>query len=603
MILVNAQNLARTFGSQPLFQGISLAVNEEDRVALIGPNGAGKSTLLQMMAGIQEPDAGICSIKRQTRFAYVPQDSVFEPNQSVTEVALSGADPKDEDRDVLVANILSQAGFSDHQAEAAKLSGGWRKHLAICRGLAARPDLLFLDEPTNHLDIEGIEWLEKLLANARFATLLVSHDRYFLDNVATRVAELNKVYPEGLFASDGNYSQFLEKRADYLAARAQYQDSLANKVRREVEWLQRGPKARTTKSKARIDSAERMIQELSDMQSRGRVSSAGLDFVASGRKTKRLIHAEGVSKAFGGRVLFDKLDLTLLPGIRLGLAGGNGTGKTTLLRILKGDMQPDSGTVERAEFLRIVYFDQNRDTLDNEQTLRRALAPEGDSVIFRDRPQHVAGWARRFLFKSEQLDMPVGRLSGSEKARLLIAKLMLMPADVLLLDEPTNDLDIPTLEVLEESLVDFPGALVLVTHDRFLLDRVSNLVLGIHGDGSSQLYADYYQWEQGQVERRSTAKSAAASSAASKDKPAAASTSTGKKKLSYNEAREWESIETKIHDAERKLEEQKALLEHPDVVSDGPRLQQVCVEIEASQKLVDSLYERWSELEAKVAGS
>ncbi len=601
MILVNAQNLARTFGSAPLFENISLAVDEGDRIALIGPNGAGKSTLLQMLAGLQEPDGGICSIKRLTRLSYVPQEPVFPPERTIFDAVLEATDSHDDDREVLAANILSQAGFTDHQAEAAKLSGGWRKRLAICRGLAARPDLLFLDEPTNHLDIEGIEWLEKLLSNARFATLVVSHDRYFLDNVASRVAELNKMYPEGIFAADGNYSQFLEKRSEYLAARAQYQESLANKVRREVEWLRRGPKARTTKSKARIDSAERMISELDDLTSRSRVSTASLDFTSSGRKTKKLIVAEAVSKSFGDKLLFDKLDLSLVPGMRVGLAGGNGTGKTTLLRILKGDIPQDSGAVERADKLRIVYFDQNRESLNPEVTLRRAMAPDGDSVIFRDRPQHVAGWAKRFLFKAEQLDMPVGRLSGGEKARLLIARLMLMPADVLMLDEPTNDLDIPTLEVLEENLLDFPGALMLVTHDRFLLDRVSNVVLGLHGDGSSQLYADYYQWDQAQAERRSQKPSGAP-----KDKPAAPAMAPQppapqKKKLSYNEAREWETIEARIHEAERKLEEHKALLEHPDVVSNGTRLQQVCADIESEQKAVDALYERWSELEAKVS--
>jgi ABC transport system ATP-binding/permease protein len=594
MNLVNAQSLARTFGSQPLFEGISLAVNQGDRMALIGPNGAGKSTLLQMLAGIQQPDSGICSLRRGTRLSYVPQDAVFEPGHTVMDVAMEDAWPPEE-REVSAANALSQAGFLDHDFEAVRLSGGWRKRLAICRGLASRPDLLFLDEPTNHLDIEGIEWLEKLLNNARFSTLLVSHDRYFLDNVTTRVAELNKIYPESLFVADGNYSLFLERRSEFLSARAQYQESLANRVRREVEWLQRGPKARTTKSKARIDSAEKMIDELGDLQSRSRVTSAGLDFTASGRKTKRLIHAENVSKSLGGRLLFDGLDLTLVPGMRVGLAGGNGTGKTTLLRLLMGAMPQDSGTIERAEQLKIVYFDQNRDSLDPKMTLRRALAPDGDSIIFRDSVVHVAGWARRFLFRVDQLDMPVGRLSGGEKARLLIAQLMLRPADVLLLDEPTNDLDIPTLEVLEDSLIDFPGALILVTHDRFLLDRVSTVVLGLHGDGTSQLYADYYQWEQGQVDRRNAAKAAAKEQSVK-----AAAAAPAKKKLSYNETRELESMEAKIHEAEQVLEAKKVLLEHPDVVTDGLRLQQIVDEMNKAQAAVDTLYHRWSELEAKL---
>lgn len=603
MILVNAQNLARTFGSQPLFENLSLTIDEGDRLALIGPNGAGKSTLLQMMAGLLEPDAGICSIKRGTRLSYVPQDSVFDAGRTVFDIAIESAPSHDTDAEVYAANILSQAGFEDNEAEAARLSGGWRKRLSICRGLISQPDLLFLDEPTNHLDIEGIEWLEKVLAGGRFAAMIVSHDRYFLDNVATRVAEINKLYPEGIFASAGNYTEFLQKRAAYLDARAQYQESLANKVRREVEWLQRGPKARTTKSKARIDSAERMIAELGDLESRSRSGLAGLDFTASGRKTKRLIVAEGVSKSMGGNLLFQGLDLTLLPGMRIGLAGGNGTGKTTLLRVLRGELPQDTGTVDRAEHLKIVYFDQNRSSLNLEVSLRRALAPDGDSVIFRDRPQHVAGWATRFLFRTDQLDTPVGRLSGGERARLLIAQLMLQPADVLLLDEPTNDLDIPTLEVLEENLVDFPGALILVTHDRFLLDRVANMVLGLLPGAVPRLYADYYQWEQAQRELSAPASAGTKSSSASaaKDKAAPAAATTGKKKLSYNEAREWETIEARIHEAEKQVEDLKAQLEHPDVVSNGPRLQQVCADLETAQNTVDTLYERWSELEAKQA--
>src|SRR5439155_5315640 len=274
----------------------------------------------------------------------------------------------------------------------------------------------------------------------------------------------------------GNYSEYLARKEEFLNAQAKQEQSLANQVRREREWLRRGPKARTTKSKARIDAAGRLMEELAEVSARRQGKAAQVDFTASGRRTKNLLEARGLAKQLGGRTLFRDLDLILRPGVRLGLAGANGSGKTTLLRVLNGEIPADMGEIERADALRVVYFDQHRAPLDPQVSLRRALAPEGDSVIYRDQPVHVAGWAKRFLFRAEQLETPVGQLSGGEQARVLIARLMIEPADVLFLDEPTNDLDIPTLEALEECLLDFPGALVLVTHDRYLLDRVSTAV-------------------------------------------------------------------------------------------------------------------------------
>jgi ATP-binding cassette subfamily F protein uup len=354
--------------------------------------------------------------------------------------------------------------------------------------------VLLLDEPTNHLDLEGILWLETAIQAAR-ASLVVTHDRYFLERVATQMVEVNRVYPQGAFQVSGNYSEFLEKREDFLEAQAKQKDALATKVRREIEWLRRGPKARTGKSRARIDSAGRLIEEFSAATARSRTGTAKIDFTASDRKTKRLIEAEGIGKTLGGRRLFENLNLVLSPGVRIGLVGANGSGKTTLLKLLEGAIQPDEGDHPARRPVRIVSFAQDRGAhLDPDTSLRRTLCPEGDMVIYRDRTIHVAGWAKRFLFRDDQLDMPVSRLSGGERARVMIARLMLTTADVLLLDEPTNDLDIPTLEVLEDSLLDFPGALVLVSHDRYLLDRVSTMVIGLDG-GAGGVFADYSQWE------------------------------------------------------------------------------------------------------------
>jgi ABC transport system ATP-binding/permease protein len=290
------------------------------------------------------------------------------------------------------------------------------------------------------------------------------------------------------------------------------------------------------------------------------------------------------------------VDFALGPGARLGILGANGTGKTTLLRILAGEMEPDSGEVRRAENLRIAYFDQNRDRLDSELTLRRTLAPESDTVLYCDRPIHVAGWAARFLFPPEQLDLQIGRLSGGERARVHIARLMLQPADILLLDEPTNDLDIPTLEVLENNLTDFPGAIVLITHDRYLLDRISTLLLAFDGAGGVEYFADLSQWEQASAAKRSATKAAVSGAAAVK--PAAGDS---KKKLSYMEAREWEQIETRLQEAEALLESARGQLEMQEIVSNPARLTDAVAEIEKAQAEVDRLYERWAELDAKRA--
>jgi ABC transport system ATP-binding/permease protein len=595
-VLLSCDAVSKTYGVRPLFERISVAISEGDRLGIIGPNGSGKSTLVEILAGIKKPDEGVVSLRKLTRLAYVPQDSVFAPGISILQVLESAAANlhiDEHERESLIHETMGKTGFANPEAIANTLSGGWRKRLAIAAELVKGPDVLLLDEPTNHLDLEGILWLEKLLTGARFASLIVSHDRYFLENVATHMAEINRAYPGGLFYVRGSYAEFLEKKTAFLHAQSQQQEALENKVRGELEWLRRGPKARTTKSKARIQSAGRLMEELSDINYRTQTSTAQIDFTASDRRTKKLISTEHLAKALGGKPLFGDLNQVLKPGMRLGLVGPNGSGKTTLLKLLAGEMQPDTGIIERADLLQIITFEQTRDTLDPSATLQRALAPEGDIVIYRDRPIHVNGWAKRFLFRDEQLEMPVASLSGGERARVLIARLMLRSADLLLLDEPTNDLDIPTLELLEESLMEFSGALVLVTHDRYMLDRVSTLVLGLDGEGGSQIYADYSQWEDARSRQRRAAPKA--------NLPASAPAAPSKKKLSYIEQREWEQMESHIMEAEAELEQFQAALQDPQVVSDASALQRNYEQMQSAQARVDELYARWADLEARRA--
>jgi len=571
-------------------------VDEGDRIGLIGPNGSGKSTLLKILADQLEPDSGEVAARKFTRLSYVSQDSEYASGDTVRSViqeALKRTGVPESEWEARLRETLGRAGFDNFDTEAITFSGGWRKRLAIVEALVQRPDVLLLDEPTNHLDLAGIEWLEGVLASSSFACVVISHDRYFLENVATQMAELNRAYPGGLLRVSGNYSEFLEMKQEFLAAQSRRQEALENRVRIEKDWLRRGPKARTTKSKARIDRAYELIGELADLGNRTQTKTAGIDFSATDRQTKRLVETEGLQYSAGDRKLFDGLDFVITAGMRVGLVGPNGSGKTTFLRLLSGDVKEDAGTLKRANNLKVVYFEQNRQ-IDESLTLRRALAPDSDSVVYLGRVIHVASWAARFLFSGEQLNQPVSRLSGGERARVLIANLMLQPADLLLLDEPTNDLDIATLEILEESLLEYPGALVLVTHDRYMLDRISNVVLGLDGLGGAERFADYSQWETWQLERRQQREQASRPAA----KPASPA-SPSRKKLSYLEAREWADIEDRIAGAEDTLRQKQALLEDPDVAVDAVRLQSALIEAEKAKAAVDALYARWAELEAK----
>ena len=598
--LLSAHGLSRSFGPRPLFSGLAFGLHERDHVVLVGRNGCGKSTLLRILASVDAPDSGEVALQRGATLGYVPQEPTFPDRatvQEVLEVALSDLPLDPAEVAARVSETLGRSGFDDPARPVEALSGGWRKRLAIAREWVREPDILLLDEPTNHLDLESILWLEELLRTHARAFVLVSHDRAFIERVATRVIELDRSYPDGLLAVDGSYADFLEKRAEVLASQSALQDSLANRVRREIEWLRRGPQGRQAKQKARIQEAGGLIEDLADMKSRGTQGTAGIAFSASERRTRKLVEAKGISKAYGEKILFRDLDLLLSPGTRLGLLGTNGTGKTTLLRMVEGNLEPDSGRLDRATGLRVVHFTQDRSALDPSWSLRRALAPAGgDTVIFGDRPMHVAAWAKRFLFPVEHLELPVGRLSGGEQARVLIARLMLEPADVLILDEPTNDLDIPTLEILEEAFDDFPGALILVTHDRFLLDRVSTDILAFDGVGGARLVADLEQ----ALAFREAAQRPVTSEKPPERKPVERKPSSPRK-LSYREQKEFEGMEEAILMAEEHLAGCQKGVEDPAVASDAWELQRRCEALETAQHEVERLYARWSELEAKVA--
>jgi len=597
MTLLSCQGLSKSFGSRILFKDLSFGIAAGDKIGLIGPNGSGKSTLLKILTGLDAQDEGTVIKNRSLRIGYIPQETLF-PDCSIQDILLNALvhdhHSTEELKKTQAAILISKIGFADPMASAASLSGGWKKRLAIAAEMIRSPDILLLDEPTNHLDLEGVIWLEKFLKSVPFAYMIISHDRYFLENTTNRMMELDKSYPKGLFAAEGSYSVFLERREEFLSGQMQQEKSLNSKVRREVEWLKQNPKARTTKSQSRIQEAERLISELHEIKKRNTTTKSQIDFSSSKRETKKMLVATNLTKSMGGRLLFGGIDLVFSPGVRLGIVGLNGSGKTTLLRILAGELLPDKGTIKKGDGIKIVYFDQHRMKIPGDISLRRALSPEGDTVCYRGQTIHVNSWCRRFLFSPDRLELPFGHLSGGEKARVHIANLMLQSADILLLDEPTNDLDIPTLEVLEASLQDFPGAIVLISHDRYMLDQIANVILGLGGQNDGELFADYRQWEKHQ-EQMSPEKKPIKEKIAEKDTPS--NKVVEKKKLSFSEKRELDQMEGKIEALEAEIALLQDKVHDPAIISQPALMQSTCQELDLKQQALEKLFQRWEQLD------
>jgi ATP-binding cassette subfamily F protein uup len=597
--LIYGQKLTKAYGTKRLFQELTLGVSEKDRIGIIGPNGSGKSTLLRIFAGLEQPDQGRVTRRQHLRIAYIPQQAEYDPESTVAEEierAALASDLHAHDSMARVQETLGRMGFGQGDQLVGLLSGGWKKRLAIACGFVQSPDIMLVDEPTNHLDLEGMRWLEQVMSQAPWPWIMVSHDRWFLGHATNKVAELNARYPDGIFLVPGTYEEFLLKREEFLTTQNQQAQALAGKVKREEEWLRRGPKARTTKAKYRVDSAHALQAELAETQTRLRQEQTSIDFVGSGRRTRQLMVVQHLHKAFGTHTLIEDLDLVISPGTAIGILGHNGSGKSTLLKLLSKELEPDQGTVTYADKLQVVYFDQNRAQLNPKMTLRRTLSDTGHTVTYRGQTVHLAGWAKRFQFQPEQLDLPNELLSGGEQARAVMARLMLQPADVLIVDEPTNDLDIPTREVLEDSLKEFPGALVLVTHDRYMLEEVCTEFVGLDGNGGYGQFADYGQWEAWLRRQRSGkdqlagTQSRGISSAAGRPKS---------KKLSFRDQQEYDTIEKRVLAAEAALEQCRSQTENPEIASNHVQLQKAYEALKEAEQEVERLYTLWAELEAK----
>jgi ATP-binding cassette subfamily F protein uup len=609
-ILATARNLGKSYSSRPLFEDVCFTLAEGERIGLIGPNGAGKTTLLRILAGAEAPDQGEMVVQRGLRVGHVAQVPVFRPGQSVREAVLDPADPVAEADHAWQAaaradEYIARLELSGPQAGADlpvdRLSGGWRKRVALARELVREPDLLLLDEPTNHLDVESILWLEKFLAQAPFATVTVTHDRLFLQRISNRILELDRRNQGGLLSVDGDYATFIERKEELMAAQERREASLRNTLRRETEWLRQGAPARSTKQQARIQRAEALTDAVDELATRNSGGTAGLDFGGAGRTPKRLVEAKAITKAYQGRTIFENISVFMGPGSRLGLIGKNGCGKSTLLRVLVGKETPDSGQVIRADNLQVAYFEQQRESLDPAATVIDTLCPGSDHVDVRGVRVHVSGYLARFLFRPEHGKLLVGQLSGGEQSRLALARLMLRPANVLVLDEPTNDLDLATLDVLEESLINFDGAVLLVSHDRYFLDRITTSLLAFpERPGTPAVHlVGLSQWEAWYTAEH---EAMAAATERSKSAPQRPPPDTSRRKLSYKDQRDFETIEARIAEAEARLAALEVEQASPVVASNASRLVELMAKVDAAKAEIDALYSRWSELEVLRAG-
>ncbi len=594
-LICSLKNISKTYGDDTLFHDLSIDFKLNEQLGLVGMNGSGKSTLLKLIASEIQPDTGELITKTGLKLIYLCQEDLLNPDQTVEQLlynSIKDSPFDDKESHKIVQQSLGKGGFKDPNMRVENLSGGWKKKLAITRALCYQPDVLLLDEPTNHLDINGILWLEDLLKSAQFSFIVVSHDRTFLENVCFNVMEIAKYYPLGYFKIAGQYKKFEKEREKFLTEQQKKQASLSSKMRREDEWLRQGPKARTSKSKFRIEQARKLKMELLAVKNRNKgTAMVDIDFHATGRQTKKLLKAYHLKKSIDSKKLFSDLSFELGPRFCLGVVGKNGSGKSTFLSILEKKILPDEGKVQWAENLKIAVFDQNRSKLNLELTLKEALNPGGgDSVNYKGHSIHVVTWTKRFLFMPDQLDMPVKRLSGGEKARIIIANIMLTPCDILLLDEPTNDLDILSLEVLEDSIKGFPGAVVIVSHDRFLMDKVCHRILYLDPGSDALFFKDFNQIMSHRQKTLETPQ---------KIKKVQKKRTKHSLNFSYKDKYELEHIEEKILAAENEVENLTGKIGQPEIMKNPEKIKQYCSLLKLAQEQVHILYERWEYLEEK----
>jgi ATP-binding cassette subfamily F protein uup len=660
MNILSAVGITKSYGEKVLFDDISFTLNEKQRIGLIGVNGTGKSTLLKLLSGLESPDRGKLVHANHFRVEYLPQNPEFEENSSVLEQVFYGdtplmqtlrdheralaeleLDPANEQKQsrlysvqqrmsdldaweagTVAKTVLTRLGITDFGKPVGQLSGGQRKRVALARVLIQSADLLILDEPTNHIDNETVEWLEEFLSKWKGALLLVTHDRYFLERVTNRILELDR---GKIYSYEGNYEAFLEKKADRMESEASSEDKRQNLLRRELAWLRRGAKARTTKQKARVERAE-------DLRDR-KVDGPGekMDMALAGsRLGKKVLEIEHVSKAYDdGKPLIRDFSYIVMPGDRLGIIGPNGSGKSTLLNMLAGRTQPSSGTIETGQTVKLAYYTQENVEMDEKMRVIEYIKEAAEQIRTSDGETISAGaMLERFLFSPNLQWSPIGKLSGGEKRRLYLLRTLMGEPNVLLLDEPTNDLDIQTLSILEDYLEQFPGAVITVSHDRYFLDRTASHLFAFEGDCRIEPfignYSDYLEakkqmdgLEQIHKDRLKDASNMNKSASVKED---SAPTESAKaqmnasnadnsaaprpKKLTFKEQKEWDEIEARIDTLEQQITRLKQ--EIASAGSDFERIEQLYKDEQKATMDLEEAMVRWtflSELVEEIAGN
>ena len=614
-VILTAQELELHYGEHIILDKASLSVHDGDRIGLVGRNGAGKSTFLKIISGIIQPDGGSVSKKKELVIGYLSQDFTLDETTDVYGNIIKGAErivklikeyeslQHDSARKIVLEEEINRAEGWDlerkidllikslHSPEKDRmistLSGGEKRRVALCRALISQPELLILDEPTNHLDTDSIEWIENYLASYKGTCIFVTHDRYFLDRIANRIVELTT----GQFYShQGNYTDYLINKSERQAIKEIEERKRQNFLRRELEWVKRGPRARRTKAKSRLDRYFEVVAE----QNNEVELDVDLVIPPAEKLGNKILELKNCGVSIGYKNLFEGLMFNFEPGRKLGIVGKNGAGKTTLLRMILGEIRPTTGQIETGEKTKFNYIDQSRLILNDSETVFESIGEGSETIKFGKTEMNVWTYLRRFLFEDERINTFVGRLSGGERSRLTLAKILKNGGNFLLLDEPTNDLDLPTLRILEEALFAFEGCLIIVSHDRYFLNRVCNGILAFEGDGKihfSEGNYDYY------IEKRDAGRKDALP-APSKEKKEVPREKPKVRKLSWKEAKEIETIEEDIMNAEAEVERIEGLFSSPDFYEKhSHRTSELAGELEKAKNLVLSLYKRWEELE------
>lgn len=605
-VLLSAHKIAKTFGVQTLFKDITFSIEDSQKIGLIGPNGAGKSTMLQIIAQKIKPDKGDVSFGKSLVVGYLEQNPTFAKDETVIDALLSGvAFAEDASSQALAYELISKLQLEEEtdygQKKTSELSGGWLKRVALARELMKEPNLLLLDEPTNHLDVVSIQWLEEFLSTQhQLGYLIITHDRLFLQNTCDMIFDLDIKNPDGLIKFSGTYADFLDLKDSLISSQKTLLSAQKNTLRRETEWLRRGAKARQTKQTARIDRAHELKDDVQNLNFILREKKVTFDFGEKDHNPKKIIEMQNVSLTRDTKTLFKDFSYIFGGRARTGLLGANGSGKTSLIKLMMGELKPTSGTVKITDGVEISYFSQKKEDLDPKRSVLDTICPQGDYVQLQGSPVYAKSYLSRFHFRHDQMDLPVGKISGGEQSRLLLAQLMLGAKSVLILDEPTNDLDIETLDSLQEALSEFPGAVILVSHDRFFMDQVCTEILAIDEvEKKIEKFANVFQWSEW-IKTKKEGEISRSIQTSTPQQVSSISSATSKKsnrKLSFKDQHELDNMETTIQKEESLLTSLEAKLSQAGLTFS--ELQEATKSYNAQKTKVDQLYARWEELSQK----